>query len=129
MNDCGIEVRLFISPEPAQIDAAAKSGAQFIELHTGAFADTYAAGIETAWKNELDRLIAGARQAHDLGLKVNAGHGLNYVNLPLLYRVPYLVELNIGHSIVSRAISVGMNAAVSDMLALMKDYPQTPSVK
>lgn len=129
MNDRGIEVSLFISPEPAQIDAAAKSGAQFIELHTGSFADAYAAGVETDWKRELDRLISGARQAHDLGLKVNAGHGLNYVNLPLLYRVPYLVELNIGHSIVSRAISVGMQAAVSDMLALMKDYPQTPSIK
>jgi len=128
MNDRGIEVSLFISPEPAQIDAAAKSGAQFIELHTGSFADAYAAGIEADWKRELDRLIAGARQAHDLGLKVNAGHGLNYVNLPLLYHVPYLVELNIGHSIVSRAISVGMKAAVSDMLALMKDYPGTASI-
>ena len=123
-----IEVSLFISPDPAQIDAAAKSGAQFIEMHTGAFADAFAEGKETLWKSELDRLIAGAAQAHALGLKVNAGHGLNYENLPLIHRVPHLVELNIGHSIVSRAVFAGMKAAVSDMLALMKDYPHSATI-
>jgi pyridoxine 5-phosphate synthase len=71
---------------------------------------------------ELQRLIAGARQAHALGLKVNAGHGLNYENLPALFRVPHLVELNIGHSIVSRAVIVGMEAAVKEMLRLMESY-------
>jgi len=70
----------------------------------------------------LERLIAGAKQAHLLGLKVNAGHGLNYENLALIHRVPHLVELNIGHSIVSRAVTVGLSAAVKEMLALMKDY-------
>ena len=65
---------------------------------------------------------AAARQAHELGLQVNAGHGLNYDNLPTLWRVPHLVELNIGHSIVSRAVFTGLNAAVRDLLAMMKDY-------
>jgi pyridoxine 5'-phosphate synthase PdxJ len=71
---------------------------------------------------ELQRLISGARQAHALGLKVNAGHGLNYENLPLLHRVPHLVELNIGHSIISRAVMVGLETAVKEMLRLMKNY-------
>ena len=71
---------------------------------------------------ELNRLIAGAKQAHALGLKVNAGHGLNYENLPMLFRVPHLVELNIGHSIVSRAVIVGLKTAVKEMLAVMKKY-------
>jgi pyridoxine 5-phosphate synthase len=71
---------------------------------------------------ELQRLISGAKQAHALGLKVNAGHGLNYANLPMLHPVPHLVELNIGHSIVSRAVMVGLEKAVQEMLALMKNY-------
>jgi pyridoxine 5-phosphate synthase len=129
MNDREIEVSLFISPEPSQIEAAARSGTQFIELHTGAFADAFAERGEHEWRKELDRLIAGARQAHTLGLRVNAGHGLNYTNLALLYQVPHLVELNIGHSIVSRAVSAGMKTAVQDMLALMKDYPQQASAQ
>jgi pyridoxine 5-phosphate synthase len=67
-------------------------------------------------------LISGAKQAHALGLKVNAGHGLNYENLPALFRVPHLVELNIGHSIISRAVFVGMGKAVREMVALVKAY-------
>ena len=70
-------------------------------------------------------MIAGAKQAHALGLKVNAGHGLNYENLPVLCRVPHLVELNIGHSIISRAVSVGLEKAIREMLALMKVYQGT----
>jgi pyridoxine 5-phosphate synthase len=120
MNDGGIEVSLFIAPDPRQIEAAARSGGQFIELHTGAFAEAFASERERA--AELERLIAGANQAHGLGLKVNAGHGLNYQNLPVLLRVPHLVELNIGHSIVSRALTVGMAAAVREMLQLMAPY-------
>ena len=120
MNDGGIEVSLFIAPETRQIDAAARSGSQFIELHTGSFAEAFEQ--ETKRETELERLIAGARQAHALGLRVNAGHGLNYQNLPLLYRVPHLVELNVGHSIVSRAMTVGLETAVKEMLSLMKDY-------
>jgi pyridoxine 5-phosphate synthase len=121
MTDTGIEVSLFIAPDPAQVEAAARIGSQFIELHTGAFAEAY--DSELGRLAELDRLIAGAKQAHALGLKVNAGHGLNYENLHVLYRVPHLVELNIGHSIISRAVTVGMEAAVKDMLRLMANYP------
>ena len=120
MNDAGIEVSLFIAPDPAQIEAAARTGSQFIELHTGAFAEAF--DQEPRRQAELERLIAGAKQAHALGLKVNAGHGLNYHNLSVLHRVPHLVELNIGHSIVSRAVTVGLRTAVQDMLRLMADY-------
>jgi pyridoxine 5-phosphate synthase len=121
MNDHGIEVSLFISPDPQQVGAAAKTGSQFIELHTGSFAEHFRAKRER--NIEIKRLTAAAVQAHELGLKVNAGHGLNYHNLPLLHLVPHLVELNIGHSIISRSIAVGLASAVKEMLALMKGYP------
>ena len=142
MNDASIEVSLFIAPDEKQIEASARTGSQFIELHTGQFAvefhrrsrreeaQTETSEIDqslltsaaTDFEKELQRLISGAKQAHALGLKVNAGHGLNYENLPALFRVPHLVELNIGHSIVSRAVFVGLEKAVHEMLALMKDY-------
>lgn len=120
MNDAGIEVSLFIAPDAQQIGAAARTGSQFIELHTGQFAEHF--HEKAKGEVELQRLISGAQQAHALGLKVNAGHGLNYENLAALNRVPHLVELNIGHSIVSRAIFVGLEKAVHEMLALMKAY-------
>ena len=120
MNDAGIEVSLFIAPDPTQIEAAAKTGSQFIELHTGSFAESF--HEESKRDVEFKRLVTGSKQAHKLGLKVNAGHGLNYQNLPTLHHVPHLVELNIGHSIVSRAVMVGMEKAVKDMLKLMKGY-------
>ena len=120
MNGAGIEVSLFINPEPAQIQAAARTGSQFIELHTGAFAESFEA--VPLREQELARLVSSAKLARDLGLRVNAGHGLNYVNLPTLHRVPHLEELNIGHSIVSRAVTVGLAPAVRDMLALMVGY-------
>jgi pyridoxine 5-phosphate synthase len=135
MNDAGIEVSLFIAPDEKQIDASARVGSQFVELHTGAFAEEFHEKVGSPGRDdrtaqravltnlpELDRLISGAKQAHALGLKVNAGHGLNYVNLPLLHRVPHLVELNIGHSIVSRAVMVGLETAIKEMLRLMKNY-------
>ena len=120
MSAAGIETSLFIAPDPRQIEASARTGSEFIELHTGQYAEHFA---EPARRDlELQRLIDGAKQAHDLGLQVNAGHGLNYLNLPLLHRVPHLVELNIGHSIISRAITTGLATAVKDMLALMQNY-------
>jgi pyridoxine 5-phosphate synthase len=125
LNDSGIEVSLFIAPDTAQIEAGAKTGSQFIELHTGAFAEGFAS--DSGRKAELTRLIAAAKQAHSLGLQVNAGHGLNYENIRHLYGVPHLIELNIGHSIVSRAITVGLSAAVKEMLGLMKDYKGNPN--
>jgi pyridoxine 5-phosphate synthase len=121
MNDAGIEVSLFITPDPAQIEASARVGAQFIELHTGAFAEAF--DHPGAREAELERLVAGARQAHQLGLGVNAGHGLNTTNLLLLHQVPHLVELNIGHHIVSRSVFIGLDAAVKEMLAAMAGYP------
>jgi len=120
MNDASIEVSLFIAPDAAQIEAAAQTGSQFIELHTGAFAERFTDPQRR--EHELQRLVAGAKQAHALGLKVNAGHGLNYENLTLLHRVPHMVELNIGHSIISRAVTVGLAAAVKEMLKLMENY-------
>lgn len=120
-RDAGIEVSLFIAPDPAQIEASARTGAQFIELHTGAYAEHFHQKRERNAK--IERLVAGAKQAHALGLQVNAGHGLNLENLPLLHVVPHMVELNIGHSIVSRAVFVGLERAVKDMLEVMKGYP------
>ncbi len=117
MNNAGIDVSLFIAPDSEQVEAAARIGSQFIELHTGAFAENFHRKRERAV--ELDRLIAASNQAHGLGLRVNAGHGLNYQNLAVLRQVPHLVELNIGHSIISRAVVVGLATAVREMLLLM----------
>ena len=124
MNDAGIEVSLFITPEAKQIEASARTGSQFVELHTGQFGAHFSKpeAQDALFQSELQRLIDGAQLAHALGLKVNAGHGLNYENLPALFRVPHLVELNIGHSIVSRAVYAGMEDAVRHMLALMEGY-------
>lgn len=120
LNDRGIEVSLFIAPDPREIEAAARVGSQFIELHTGAYAEAFGDGDKR--EAELVRLVSGANQAHELGLRVNAGHGLNYENLPALHRVPHLVELNIGHSIISRAVLAGLDTAVKEMLQLMAGY-------
>ena len=121
LSDAGIEVSLFIAPDALQIEAASRIGAQFVELHTGAFAEAFHSAPEAP--DELQRLVSGAQHAHGLGLKVNAGHGLNYENLPLLHRIPHLEELNIGHSIVSRAVFVGLTSAVKEMLRLLENYP------
>lgn len=120
LTGAGIEVSLFIAPEVAQVEAARRVGAQFIELHTGAYAEAFRAAGES--ELELARLIRAANRAHEIGLKVNAGHGLNLQNLPALKNVPHLVELNIGHSIISRALVTGLGAAVAEMLELMSGY-------
>jgi pyridoxine 5-phosphate synthase len=125
MNDAGIDVSLFITPDAEQVEGAARVGSQFIELHTGAFAENFHRKRERAV--ELERLIAAARQAHDLRMGVNAGHGLNYQNLAVLRQVPHLVELNIGHSIISRAVVVGLATAVREMLLLMGAPGETNS--
>lgn len=127
MSNAGIEVSLFIAPAIEQIEAAARVGAKFIELHTGAFAESYSEAERAGARAigdlpELERLIAGAKHAHGVGLQVNAGHGLNYENMALLHQVPHLVELNIGHSIISRSVTVGITEAVKEMLAAMKNY-------
>lgn len=121
LQDAGIEVSHFVDPEPQQLDAVARAGAQFVELHTGAYAEAW--GNKHRRNLQVERLVVAARHAHGLGLKVNAGHGLNLQNLPLLHLVPHLVELNIGHSIVSRSVFVGLQSAVREFLAAMEGYP------
>jgi pyridoxine 5-phosphate synthase len=113
----GIDVSLFIDPEPRQIEASAKSGAPFIELHTGSYAD---AKGEAETARRFDALREGTRQALDLGLRVNAGHGLNYRNVQVVAAIPKIEELNIGHAIVARAIFIGFREAVREMKALIK---------
>lgn len=118
LSENGSRVSLFIDPDLTQVEAAAALGAPVIELHTGAFANAFTAEARRA---ELDRLADAAKRAHALGLHVNAGHGLNYVNLPeFLATVPHLEELNVGHSIVCRAVFVGLENAVREMIALIR---------
>lgn len=118
LQRAGIRVSLFIAAEPRQVRAAAATGAEYIELHTGTYCD--ARGATAA--RELARLTAGARLGAKLGLKVNAGHGINLDNLAGILRLPHLDTLNIGHSIVSRAVFVGLETAVREMLRRMAAY-------
>ncbi len=111
----GIRVSLFIDPEREQLDAAAAVGAPVVELHTGGYAD--ADGGERL--AELERIVEAARYGTELGLVINAGHGLNYDNVGEIARIPEIVELNIGHAIVSRAVFDGLGAAVTEMKRLM----------
>ena len=119
LKKSNIAVSLFIDPLEKQIKASKETGAQFIELHTGAFAN---AKKEKESRKELTKLIEGARFAHELNLRINAGHGINYLNIKEILKIPYLEELNIGHSIISRAIFVGLPQAVKEMLTLIRDY-------
>ncbi len=114
----GMEVSLFIDPEADQIKMSAQVGAQAVELHTGEYANAIS---EEARQTELSRLIQGSEEAYALGLQVNAGHGLTYFNIQPIAGLPYLNELNIGHSIVSRSIYVGMTQAVREMLELIRN--------
>ncbi|MCC5789281.1 MAG: pyridoxine 5'-phosphate synthase [Opitutales bacterium] len=118
LREAGIEVSLFIDPEPDQIQAAAELGAPVIELHTGTFANARGAQKES----EVRRLQKACIQADRLGLVVNAGHGINYQNIADILRLPYLHELNIGHSIISRAVSAGLREAVREMKARLEGY-------
>ncbi len=112
----GTQVSMFIDPDLDQVRASAEVGASMIELHTGTFANH--TGAERA--SEVARLIAAAELGHSLGLQINAGHGLTTQNLPDLLAVPHLKELNIGHHIVSRAVFIGLQAAVKEMLVAMQ---------
>ena len=113
----GIIVSLFIDPDEAQVKASAKTGAQFIEMHTGTYSETF--GTEKEQEVFL-KLKNSAKLAQDLGLKVNAGHGLNYQNVKRMHEIPHLVELNIGHSIISKAVFTGLGNAVKEMNELIK---------
>ena len=111
----GIQVALFINPEPTQIAAVAATGAAAVELHTGRYCD--ASGGAQA--QELARLRAAARQAAELGLEVHAGHGLNFANVGPVAAIPEIVELNIGHYLIGEAVFIGLTAAVARMRAAM----------
>jgi pyridoxine 5-phosphate synthase len=118
LSQVGVEVSLFVDPDEAQLHAAAEIGAPVVELHTGRFCDSRG---EDA-KKELCRLCEGALIAHQSGLKVNAGHGINLENIAGILEIPHLDTLNIGHSIVARALFKGMRRAVDEMLRAMAPY-------
>ncbi|MCZ7599343.1 MAG: pyridoxine 5'-phosphate synthase [Gammaproteobacteria bacterium] len=115
--DAGIEVSLFVDPDPAQIDASRAVGAQAVELHTGDYCNA-ASAPERA--RELERLQKAATHAAQAGLVVVGGHGLDYVNVGPVAAIPEMEELNIGHSIIARAIFVGLDQAVREMIALLR---------
>lgn len=116
MTGAGITTSLFIDPDPAQIEMSAELKSPWIELHTGAYANAY---YHPGRARELDILRQGAERAHRLGLIVNAGHGINYSNISEVLTLPHLHELNIGHSIISRALYLGVESAVREMKALL----------
>ncbi|PVZ64931.1 pyridoxine 5'-phosphate synthase [Pelagibaculum spongiae] len=111
-----IQVSLFIDPDAEQIKASVAAGAPIIELHTGRYAD---AENEAEMELELQRIIDAAELADSLGLQVNAGHGLNYQNVGAIAAIPQLVELNIGHSIIARAVMTGLDESVREIKRLM----------
>ena len=111
LQEKGIDVSLFIDPDPNLIEAAADVNATFIELHTGSYANARGEKRE----NELKRLTTAAIYAHELGLRVNAGHGLDYDNVMAIAQIPFIEELNIGYSIIGRAVYVGLDQAVREM--------------
>src|SRR5436305_7290821 len=119
LQTSGIRVSLFVDPTLEQIDAAHELGVEMVELHTGKLANAFSEKIE---KQELENLQAAAKAAFELKLQVNAGHGINYTNIALVHKIPHLSELNIGHSIVSRALFVGIEDAIKELLGAMADY-------
>ncbi|MGD0958546.1 MAG: pyridoxine 5'-phosphate synthase [Methylomonas sp.] len=114
----GVEASLFIDPEFKQIDAALAAGAPVVELHTGRYAD---AATKAEQAMELQRLIAAAEYAHQAGLQVNAGHGLNFRNVVAICHIERIVELNIGHSIIAHALFAGLEQSVRQMKRVMLD--------
>lgn len=116
LHNADIEVSLFIEPDINQIDAAVEIGSDFIEIHTGAFANSVS---EEEMFDELDRIRIAAKHAKKLGLGVNAGHGLNYLNIKVFREISEIDEVSIGHAIIARAVLVGMNQAVKEMIDLI----------
>jgi pyridoxine 5-phosphate synthase len=116
LQDAGIPVSLFVDPDEKQISASRKTGAAWVEIHTGAYANGTSEQVRIA---ELGKIVESAILAASLGLRVGAGHGLNYVNVKAIARIPEVEELNIGHSIISRASLTGIDRAVRDMIALI----------
>lgn len=119
LKDAGIVVSLFLDPDPAQIEAGAKTGADAVELHTGTYAQASTQHQIQAAQSALESLVAAGRQVRDAGLTLNAGHGLTYRNVKPVAAIEGMHELNIGHSIIARAIMVGLEQAVRDMKRLI----------
>jgi pyridoxine 5-phosphate synthase len=117
LADAGVRVSLFIDADPAQIEAAARVGAPAIEIHTGRYADA----TGDAWRGELARIQQAVDQGLDLGLQVNAGHGLHYHNVQAIAATPGIAELNIGHAIIARAVFSGLQESVREMKRLMRE--------
>jgi pyridoxine 5-phosphate synthase len=120
LREAGIRVSLFIDPAPEQIEAAARTGADIIEMHTGRYCDAAGEGDEAARAAELRRLVDGAAQADALGLEVHAGHGLTFDTVGPVAEIPQIVELNIGHFLIGEAIFSGLHSAVMRMKSLME---------
>jgi pyridoxine 5-phosphate synthase len=116
LADAGIRVSLFIDADPKQLDAALQVGAPVVEIHTGHYADAH---NERTRRVELERIVKAVDHGRQLGLQVNAGHGLDYHNVKAIVAIEGITELNIGHSIICRAVFAGLERAVSDMKALM----------
>ncbi len=118
LAEVGTRVSLFVDAQPRQLEAAAQVGAPVVEIHTGHFADALDA---TTRSEELAKIVEAAKLGTELGLRVNAGHGLNYQNVQAVARIPEIRELNIGHAIVARALFTGLGQAVREMKQLMQD--------
>lgn len=118
-KEAGIVVSLFIDPDIEQVIASSESGADFIEIHTGSYAN---AKTEQEVQQQFKKIFDAAQYALSLGLRVNAGHGLNYINVYKICTIPGMEELNIGHSIISRAVFVGLDQAVREMKEILNNY-------
>ena len=123
LANVGIQVSLFIDADTSQIDAAKRCGAPLIELHTGGYAD---AQSEKEQATELNRIQQAASYAHNMGIQVNAGHGLHYHNVQSIAKIPEIIELNIGHAIIARAVFGGLQQAVTEMKRLIVEARQWP---
>jgi pyridoxine 5-phosphate synthase len=119
LKEKGIHVSLFLDPDPAQIETGHRIGADVVEIHTGHYAE---ARGEPEILKQFDRIVTAAETARNLDLGVSAGHGLNYVNIKRFKAVPTIEEYSIGHSIISRAVFVGIEKAVREMVELVKDF-------
>lgn len=118
LAEAGVQVSLFIDPDPDQIEAAIQAGAPKVEIHTGRYAD---AASQTERQAQWARIQSAVQHGQELGLQVNAGHGLNYQNVKTIAAITDICELNIGHAIVSRAVFTGMQEAVREMKRLMRE--------
>ncbi len=118
LREASCRVSLFVDPEPGQLDAAKDVGAPVVEIHTGAYADATGSADQ---KRELERILEAARHGAAIGLTVHAGHGLHYHNVQTIAAIPEIVELNIGHAIVARAVFSGLSEAVREMKRLMSE--------